>query len=60
MIGARSVPVTAASQGGMRDRSAQGEAAAVSRAFRVFKRYLKMGDVPSLWVSEGRLEHEFR
>ena len=55
-----SVPVMAASQGGMRDRSAPGEAAAVSQAVRVFKRCLKTGDVPPVWVSEGGLEHSSR
>ena len=56
MTGAISVPVTAASRGGRRDRSAQGEAAGISRAVRVFKSYLKAGDTAPLWVSEGGLE----
>jgi hypothetical protein len=35
----------------------RGEAAGISRAIRVFKRYLKTGDTAPLWVSEGGLEH---
>ena len=38
----------------------RGEAAGISRAVRVFKRYLKTGDTAPLWVSEGGLEHGFR
>jgi hypothetical protein len=54
MTGAISVPVTAASvaEGGTGQR--RGEAAGISWGGRVFKRCSKKGDVPPLWVSEGR------
>ncbi len=50
--GAISVLVTAASRCGRRDQSAQGEAAAISRAIRVFKRCSEKGS-PALFAELG-------